>query len=156
MDKRARRKPKRNALQTVKVFTGCPPDRLNKNISQFYHMNKKFLSAAFAACIANPFGSMPIVAVGSAIVSFPSSPAHAGTFPGMNKIIQDLMPCDAIRASNRQPSSCIILRERVNLFQGLGKTKSAQQYCQEKYGTDTSVVWKIGLRWCATPVPYGA
>jgi hypothetical protein len=91
-----------------------------------------------------------------AIVSCPSSPAHAGSFPGMNTIIQDLMPCDAIRDSNRQPGSCIILRERVNLFQGFGKTKSAQQYCQEKYGKDTSVVWKIGLRWCATPTRYGA
>jgi hypothetical protein len=116
-------------------------------------MNKKILSAAFAACMANPFVSMPIVGVGSAIVSFTPSPAHAGTFPGPAK---QFIPCDAIRASDRQPGSCIILRERVNLFQGLGKTKSAQQYCQEKYGTDTSVVWKIGLRWCATPAPYGA
>lgn len=88
-----------------------------------------------------------------AIVSFPSSPAHAGTFPGPAK---QFIPCDAIRASDRQPGSCIILRERVNLFQGFGKTKSAQQYCQEKYGKETSVVWKIGLRWCATPAPYGA
>jgi hypothetical protein len=116
---------------------------------------EKLLPENFVANVVK----LAIVTAGTAglaaggIVSFTSSPVHAGTFPGPAK---QFIPCDAIRASDRQPGSCIILRERVNLFQGLGKTKSAQQYCQEKYGTDTSVVWKIGFRWCATPVPSGA
>lgn len=41
-------------------------------------MNKKLLSAAFAACIANPFVSMPTVAIGSAIaINVVAAPAQA-------------------------------------------------------------------------------
>jgi hypothetical protein len=73
-------------------------------------------------------------------------PAHAGSFPGLGKVIQDTLPCiDPFGRNN-----CIYLQERINIFQGLGKSKSAIEYCRQKYGNDATVVWKLGLRWCAT------
>jgi hypothetical protein len=113
-------------------------------------MDKKFLSAAFAACIANPFVSMPIVAVGSAIaLPTVAVPAHAGTFPGWGGIVGDTLPCQP--SLSRFSNSCILLHERINLFQGLRGSKPALQYCREKYGSNASVVWRLGMRWCATP-----
>jgi hypothetical protein len=50
-------------------------------------MDKKFLSAAFAACMANPFVSMPIVTVGSAIaINAVAAPAQAGTFKKFTEV----------------------------------------------------------------------
>lgn len=99
--------------------------------------------------------SIPIVAIAlflvAAFFNFPS-PANAGSFPGAYKIIMDGMPCDAIQRGFNEPSNCIVLLERVNLFQGLlGNRQPAIEYCQQKYGGSALVVWKFNLRWCATP-----
>jgi hypothetical protein len=96
----------------------------------------------------NPIVAIALFAV-AAFFNFPS-PANAGSFPGAYKM--DGMPCDAIQSGFNEPSNCIVLRERVNLFQGLlGNRQPAIQYCQQKYGGNVLVVWKFGLRWCATP-----
>jgi hypothetical protein len=99
--------------------------------------------------------SSQIIAIGSfavaASLNLPS-PAIAGSFPGLPKIIMDGMPCGAVQGGFNEPSNCIVLRERVNVFQGfLGNRQPAIDYCQQKYGGGASVVWKFGLRWCATP-----
>jgi hypothetical protein len=88
-----------------------------------------------------------LFAIGLAAASIVSPPAHAGTFPFLGKIIQDTLPCvDPLGRNN-----CIYLQERVNIFQGSLGSKSAIEYCRKKYGNDATVVWKLGLRWCATP-----
>jgi hypothetical protein len=108
-------------------------------------MNKKIFSAALAAAMTNPLVSIPTTLAGSAI-AIPV--AQAGTFPGLGGIIKDTLPC--VTLSNGY-NNCILLHERINLFQGLRGSKPALQYCREKYGNDAFVVWRLGLRWCATP-----
>jgi hypothetical protein len=52
-------------------------------------MDKKFLSAAFAACLANPFVSMPIVAVGSVIaINAVAAPAQASKFTKIKEAVK--------------------------------------------------------------------
>jgi hypothetical protein len=82
-----------------------------------------------------------LVASGSLGLAATSSPAMAWTFPGSSTFIQ---PCYGTL-------NCVTYRERLNLFQGLGKSKSAIDYCREKYGNEATVQWRFGVRWCATP-----
>jgi hypothetical protein len=115
-------------------------------------MKKKIFSAAFAACVTSPLVIMPTTALVSAIsiVSpIATHTAHAGAFPGWGQIIGDTLPCQP--SLSHMKNSCILLHERINLFQGLRGSKPALQYCQEKYGSNATVVWRLGLRWCATP-----
>jgi hypothetical protein len=110
-------------------------------------MQKQLISALLVAATTNPV-SIPIVAAATAISinAVVADRANAGSFPGLGKVIQDTLPCiDPFGRNN-----CIYLQERVNIFQGLGKSKSAIEYCRQKYGSDATVVWKLGLRWCAT------
>jgi hypothetical protein len=103
-------------------------------------MSFKNIFAQLAALAFVASGSLGLTA---ALIVYPS---HAGSFPGLGKVIQDTLPCvDPFGRNN-----CIYLQERVNIFQGLGKSKSALEYCRQKYGRDATVVWKLGLRWCAT------
>jgi hypothetical protein len=103
----------------------------------------------------NFIGTIALFAFGavgftSAFVSPIATPAaRAGSFPGLGGIIKDTLPCQP--SLSRFPNSCILLHERINLFQGLRGSKPALQYCREKYGSNASVVWRLGLRWCATP-----
>jgi hypothetical protein len=110
---------------------------------------KKILSAASVALatLASPQFIIPTVVTTSiAITTVAADRANAGSFPGFGKVLQDTLPCvDPLGRDN-----CIYLQERVNIFQGLGKSKPALEYCRQKYGSDATVVWKLGLRWCAT------
>lgn len=100
---------------------------------------------AIARVAATSFGLAAI-----SIMFLSSTPsAQAGAFPGWGQVTQDTMPCNPYLSQYK--NSCILLHERINLFQGLRGSKPAIQYCREKYGSNASVVWRLGLRWCATP-----
>jgi hypothetical protein len=90
------------------------------------------------------WNTLAIVFVIALPTTLPAKPVNAGTFPGLPSIIKDTLPCNKF-------SNCIMLRERVHIFQGLGNSRSAINYCRAKYGNEATVEWKFGLRWCATP-----
>jgi hypothetical protein len=94
----------------------------------------------------NKFVSSAATAISLSSLIALQTPAQAGTFPGLYGIMKDSLPC------NSSYGECIMLRERVNFFLGwFGKTISAEEYCQRKYGNGTTVVWRFGMRWCAGP-----
>jgi hypothetical protein len=121
--------------------------RLTDSIKPFLilnTMNKRFLSAPTIPLLSVPAivvaSIAAVVTIGLTAVSPLTTPAMAKTFPGSSSVV---MPCYG--------TNCVTLRERLNIFQGLGKSKPAIDYCREKYGNEATVEWWLGLRWCATP-----
>jgi hypothetical protein len=76
------------------------------------------------------------------VTFLPAKQTNAGSVPRTPPILWDCA---------RYNTCTTMLRERVNIFQGLGKSKPAIDYCRAKYGNEATVEWKFGFRWCATP-----
>lgn len=110
-------------------------DNANKSIVT-KHLKVALVNIAAAICTTT-------------VITTVAPAAHAGAFPGWGGIIGDTLPCQP--SLSQYSNSCILIHERVNLFQGLRGSQPALQYCREKYGSNASVVWRLGLRWCATP-----
>jgi hypothetical protein len=87
-------------------------------------MNKKFLSAVFAACIANPLVSVPTVTFGSAIViNAVAAPAQASKFTKIKEVARRV--CEI--------GGCFFIVEQVvEYFQTPSDTQASPNMCSGK------------------------